>query len=251
MRGLAVALSFLTRVPVPVRVRDVEDLASSIHWFPAAGAMIGAVVAGAYALASVGLGPMASAAIASTLGVMLTGAFHEDGLADTFDALGGGESADRSLEILKDSRLGTFGTASLVASIVIRIGLIAGFDARVAFLALPAAHAVSRAAVVGVMGVSPAVAGEGLGASYLRHVTATRVWLGVLIGAGVGIALLGPVAGIAACAVAAITALAVRRWAVRKIGGVTGDVLGAVQQIAEVGALIAASWLSREAFTPW
>lgn len=245
------AFSFLTRVPVPVRVRDVEDLASSIHWFPVAGAMIGVVIGGAYSLVSIGLGPVASAAIAVSFGIMLTGAFHEDGLADTFDALGGGGTSERSLEIMKDSRLGAFGTAALVSSIVIRVGLVAGFDGRMALFVLPAAHAVSRAAAVGVMGVSPAAASEGLGASYLRHVTSTRVLLGALVGVGAGIALLGPVAGIAACAAAAMTSLVVRRWALRKIGGVTGDVLGAVQQIAEVGVLFAAAWIPGEPFSPW
>lgn len=245
------ALSFLTRVPVPVRVRGVEDLAASIHWFPVAGAVIGAVVAGAYWLALVGLGPAASAAVAVVLGMMLTGAFHEDGLADTFDALGGGGSAERSREILKDSRLGTYGTAALVSSIVVRVGLVAGLDGRVALLALPAAHAVSRAAAVGVMGLSGPAGGEGLGASYLRHVTRTRVRLGVLVGAGVGIALLGPIAGVGACVAAGMATLGVRRWAVRKIGGVTGDVLGAVQQVAEIGALIAAAWIAGETFSPW
>lgn len=245
------ALSFLTRVPVPVRVGDVEDLASSIHWFPVAGAMVGAVIAAVYSLASIGLGAIASAAIAVSLGMALTGAFHEDGLADTFDALGGGGPGDRSMEIMKDPRLGTFGTAALISSIVIRVGLVSGFDARMALYALPAAHAVSRAAAVGVMGISPATGGDGLGASYLRHVTATRVWLGTLVGVGIGIALLGPLGGTAAGAAAALAALAVRRWAVRKIGGVTGDVLGAVQQVAEIGALIAAAWILGETVSPW
>lgn len=245
------ALSFLTRVPVPVRVRGIEDLASSIHWFPVSGALIGAVVAAAYSLALIGLGSVASAGIAVAAGLMLTGAFHEDGLADTFDALGGGGSADRSLEIMKDSRLGTFGTAALVSVIVMRVGLIAGFDGWTALFVIPAAHSVSRAAAVGVMGISPPAGGEGLGASYLRHVSTTRVLLGVLVGVGIGIALLGPEAGIVACAVAAMAALAVRRWALRKIGGVTGDVLGAVQQIAEVGVLIAAASIIGETFSPW
>ena len=245
------ALSFLTRIPVPVRVGGPRELAASVGWFPVAGALVGVLVGAVFALSVGALGPIPAAVLAVSFGLLATGAFHEDGLADTFDALGGGWSREQSLEIMRDSRLGTFGVAALVGSILIRVGLIAGFDGRTALLAIPAAHAVSRAVSVGVMGVSASASPEGLGASYLRHVRRDRVLAAVLVGLALAVVLVGPAVAAVAAATAAIAALVVREWARRQIGGVTGDVLGAVQQFAEIAVLASVVAMAAEGISPW
>lgn len=251
MRGLGVALSFLTRIPMPVRVAGPGELAASVGWFPIAGAVVGLVVGAVFALSVGALGPLAAAALAVSVGMLSTGAFHEDGLADTFDALGGGWTGEQSLEIMKDSRLGTFGVAALVGSILVRVGLVAGFDARTALLAIPAAHVLSRAVSVGVMGISGPASGDGLGASYLRHVRRDRVLAALVVGLALAVVLVGPVVAAVAAVVASVAALVVRAWAHRSIGGVTGDVLGAVQQVAEIGVLASVVASAPEGISPW
>ena len=119
MTGFLAAVQFLTRIPV--RTARAADLAAAVLWFPIVGALVGAAVGGTAA----GLGELVPAAVAATvavlLGVLITGAFHEDGLADTADAFAGGWTVERRLEILRDPRHGSYGVAALCGSIVLRV----------------------------------------------------------------------------------------------------------------------------------
>jgi adenosylcobinamide-GDP ribazoletransferase len=224
VRGLLGAVSFLTRVPVGGGERRPEELAGFVPWFPVVGAGVGLAVAATYAASRMLLPPLPAATLAVVAGIGLTGAFHEDGLGDTADAFAGGWDRDSTVRILKDPRLGTFGVLAVAASLLLRVGAVAALAPGAALAALPAAHALSRAAAVATMAALPAAAETGLGASYAL---------------ALALALLG-LPALGAAAAAAVAAALLGRLAVRRIGGVTGDVLGAVEQLAEMLTLLAA-----------
>ena len=240
MKGFLGAVSFLTRVPAGARVRGPEELAGSVPWFPVVGAGVGLAVAGTYAGARMVLPPLPAAAVAVVAGICLTGAFHEDGLGDTADAFAGGWDRDSTVRILKDPRLGTFGVLAVAASLLLRAAAVAALGPAAALAALPAAHALSRAAAVAVMAAFPAAGETGLGASYVLALSRRRALLGVAAGLAAALVLLGAPALWAAAAAAAAAAL-LGRLATRRLGGVSGDVLGAVQQLGEVLVLLAAA----------
>ncbi len=135
-------------------------------WFPLVGGVIGLAVGGVAAgLAE--LVPMAvAAAVAIIAGVMITGAFHEDGLADTADAFAGGWTREQRLQILGDPLHGSYGVAALCGTIVVRILAVASLGPAAAFAGLVAAHALGRAAAVGAMATFPLATADGLGAGY-------------------------------------------------------------------------------------
>jgi adenosylcobinamide-GDP ribazoletransferase len=180
-----------------------------------------------------------AAAVAVTAGVAITGAFHEDGLGDTADAFLGGHGREDTVRILKDPRLGTFGVLAVSASLLLRVAAVAALPPAAALAALPAAHALSRAAAVGVMAAVAPAAETGLGAAYVRALGGRQALLGVAAGIAVAAALLRAWA-LPAAALAAVAAAALGRLAHRRIGGVSGDVLGAVQQAGEILTLLVA-----------
>jgi adenosylcobinamide-GDP ribazoletransferase len=239
--GLLAALQFLTRVPI--RLRREPSLERTVAWFPLAGALIGAAVGGVAAGLWFVVPPLVAAACAMAVGLLITGAFHEDGLGDVADAFGGGWTVERRLEILKDSRHGTYGVAAMCTSIVVRIvalGSIAG-PLRM-FVAMVVAHTMGRVAAVGMAGTMRLATHSGLGADYGRGTTPGRAAVGVASGVLVtGCCVgwwLGPVAG-ATVVASQGTGLLARR----KIGGISGDVLGAAEQIAECLCLVLLSGL--------
>lgn len=243
MKGPAVALAFLTRIPVPVRVDGPSDLARSVPWFPVVGALVGLVVGGVFPLFSGFLPTLAAAALAVAAGMVVTGALHEDGLADTVDGLAGGRDRSGRLEIMKDSRVGTFGALALVISVLLRVGALAAFQPGTALVVVVLVHVLARGAAAGVMVSVPAATTTGLGADYLA---ATR-WQGA-VGLGVAAAIafgLGGTFAIPLFVAATVPAGLVAWWAGARIGGVTGDVLGACEQAAEIGAFLAASAIMR------
>lgn len=242
LRGLAAAIQFLTRIPI--RLRREPDVAASVPWFPVVGALIGAATGGAAAGLWHVVSPVVAAAVAITFGMLVTGAFHEDGLADVADAFAGGTTVERRLEILKDSRHGTYGVAALCATVVVRIVALGSIPGPLhMFTAMVAAHAVGRGAAVGLMGTAPAVSNRGLGADYGQVTTAARATFGLVIGLGLATAAVGwyaaPLAGVAALSIVAA------RWlSMRKIGGISGDVLGTCEQVAECLSLVVLSGLT-------
>lgn len=240
--GLLAALQFLTRVPI--RLRREPSLERTVAWFPIAGALIGAAVGGTAAGLWHVLPPAVAATVAVVVGLMITGAFHEDGLADVADAFAGGWTIERRLEILKDSRHGSYGVAALCGSIVARIVCLGSLPGPAAmFTAAVAAHAVGRGAAVGLMGVAPLATHDGLGADYGQATTLGRSAVGVVSALAIGALAVGWWVGpLAAALVVAIVAV---RWlAMRKIGGISGDVLGTCEQIVECLSLVVLSGLA-------
>lgn len=242
MTGLLGALQFLTRVPI--RTRHAVEHHRVVPWFPIAGVLIGAVVGGVAAGMSELVPPLVAGAVAVGVGVLVTGAFHEDGLADVADAFGGGWTVERRLEILKDSRHGTYGVAALATSIVVRVACAASIAGPAAlFATFVAAHTLGRGAAVVAMRLAPPATQSGLGVSAAAAMRPFPTTLGLAAGAAVVAALTGwwtlPFL------VAAAVGIAVTVWlAVRKIGGLAGDVLGAVEQVVECLVLIVASGLA-------
>ena len=236
MSGFVDALSLLTRVPVRARGEDVA-LGRAVPWFPVVGAAVGALVAGVYAGLVQLLPPLPAAAVAALAGAAMTGAFHEDGLGDVADAFAGGWTKERRLEILDDPRLGTFGVLAVAGAFVIRTGALASLGAADALALLPAAHALSRAGAIALMRSLPPAAPGSLGATYASAVTPNGAVAALAAAVAIGAALIGGwvVAAVALCAAAAIAMGALAR---AKIGGISGDVLGATQQVAELAVLL-------------
>ena len=235
LEDVPAALALLTRLPVPApRGRGAVGA-----WaYPLAGLAVGALAGGA-GWAALGLGAELAAALALTVQVMVTGALHEDGLADCADGFWGGAEPARRLAIMKDSQVGSFGVLALVLSLIARWSALSALFATGAVLApMIAAAVLSRAAMGGVMAALPNARRGGLAGSVGRPGAATAA-LGAALALGLATLAAGPfaavTAGFAAAVLAALTAVIARS----KIGGVTGDALGAVQQISEVAALAA------------
>lgn len=238
--GVFGAAQFLTRFPM--RLRAAPNLSRSVPWFPIVGAVIGAAVGGLAAGLMELVPPLVAAAVAVLFGVLLTGAFHEDGLADTADAMGGW-TPERRREILKDSRHGSYGVAAMCATIVLRIACVASLGPAAAFASVVAAHTIGRGAAVGVMGAAPPVPEEGLAADSTRSLSPARAGIGVLAALLIGALAVGwwtiPFALAAGTAAIAVSVIARRAF-----GGVSGDILGAVEQVAECAILVVATGLA-------
>ncbi|MBT3808803.1 MAG: adenosylcobinamide-GDP ribazoletransferase [Rhodospirillaceae bacterium] len=254
---LRLAVAFLTRLPVahaaddddPLAVLDETppDLASAMWLFPLVGFAIGG--AGALALGALVWGGV-PAPVAATLaiGVMiwLTGALHEDGLSDIADGFGGGSDRDHKLEIMRDSRLGAYGTVTLAIVVVTKIAAlatIAAHDVGAAAGALIAATVWSRALIAPTMRWLTPARDDGLGAN-AGEPTEGDSWKGLGLAVLLVLLVLVTPAGFGVVTVllaGGLAAFAVGMIALRQIGGYTGDVLGAVVMIAETAALVAAS----------
>ena len=235
---VALALALLTRLPVTVE--DATRGARAAWAWPLAGAVLGGLAAlvGGVALA---LGLPAPVAALISLGalVMAGGGLHEDGLADAADGLWGGWTRERRLEIMRDSRIGSYGVIALVLSLSLRavaLALIFKGGALAGAVALVIAAMLSRAAMAWVMAALPPARADGLAQAQGRPPRGA-VALAAALAVAAAVVLAG-VPGIIAVAVASLAALAVAWQAKAKIGGQTGDILGAAQQVAEIAALL-------------
>ncbi len=239
------ACGFLTRLPVgAIAPVDGGSLADASRAFPLVGLIVG-LAGGLVYLIATGLGvpalPAAVLAVAGQAG--LTGALHEDGLADLADGLAGGGTIERRLEIMRDSRIGAVGAVALILLLAGRVTAIAELASPgLAVAALMAAGAVSRAGIVWLMALVPAARMNGLGAA-AGAPTHDRAWMASAIAAVAALLLLDLGSGIVALALAAAAAAAVGLLARRQLGGVTGDVLGAAQQLSELACLLTAAAL--------
>ena len=243
LRNLRIAIAFLTRLPVSSSLRpetaSAGYLACSTGMFPLVGAGIG--LAGALTfLGAQGLGlhPLACAFIAIGAGVLVTGALHEDGLADVADGLGGGRTRPDRLRIMRDSRIGSFGALAIVFSVGLRAAVVAGLPSpETAAAALVAAAAVSRAPMPALLRWLPAARASGLAAD-AGCPGFSQVAVASILAAVIAFVVLAPVTAVIVLAAAA-GAAAVAAWiGYKALGGHTGDLLGAAQQLAEVAVLV-------------
>jgi adenosylcobinamide-GDP ribazoletransferase len=233
------AVSFLTRLPMPHPDGARPDsFARAQRMFPLVGAFIGAAIGlVCLLLRVVGVPDLAAAALALGGGALLTGALHEDGLADVADGFGGGRDVVAKLDIMRDSRLGTYGALALLVGFVAKVAAVAAIPDSAVVQSLIAAHAVGRG-VLSWMSISlPYARKDGLAANAGRADGAVAVVAAVI---ALAIALLSLrfsdalLAAIAAGVSACVVALLARR----QIGGQTGDVLGCAEQVAETAILV-------------
>ncbi len=249
LRLFGMALQFLTRVPVPSSLAfDAASHRQAVRYFPLVGSLVGAASA-LTALIALRFWPsVVSATLAVAFTVWLTAAFHEDGLADTFDALLGATSREKALAIMKDSRIGTYGAAALCTCLLLRVLLLSELLARdplVASGALVAAHGSGRAIAVVLMGTL-AYAGDATRAksgSWTGEVPRSDVAWACVIGLATlalpALAHLEPVVTFAAEVIVLVLLLWImRNWLQRRLNGYTGDSLGATEQLAEVVVLL-------------
>ena len=238
----AVATALLTRLPMD-RAVPADGAVAAAGWaFPLVGAGIGALAAIAFLVAELlGLGPGPAAFLAVLTGVAVTGALHEDGLADTLDGLMGGHDRDEKLAIMRDSRQGTHGVLALVFSIGLRAAALAAIAEPLhAALALLAAHAFSRGLLPAAMRVLSPARSDGLGATAGTPSRGVAI-VATVIGLVVALGALGPVNGGVGIILAAAAVTFAALLARRQIGGYTGDVLGAFQQTGEIVMLLVAA----------
>jgi adenosylcobinamide-GDP ribazoletransferase len=206
------------------------------------GAGIGALLAVVWRVCAVDLGAFVTAVLVVALSMVLTGALHEDGLADTADALGGATSRERVFQILKDSRIGTYGAAALVISLLLRIALLIRLDSW-APIALIAAHCAARLPPVALLTFLPYVTPETqksspFAASQLHQVLVAATWVLACAATLVALDLLSLRAAFAALGVLALVAVVCGQRFQAHVGGVTGDFLGATEQIGECALLV-------------
>ncbi|KPF94813.1 cobalamin 5'-phosphate synthase [Rhodopseudomonas sp. AAP120] len=238
------AIRFLTILPVPDSARAPEPdwLTRAMTFFPIVGVGIGVISATVLVLGSSLFGPGLAALLAVAASVMVTGALHEDGLADTFDSFGGGWSVERRLEIMKDSRLGTYGGLALGLDVALRATALAQLPLWAALAALVACHAGARA-TPGFVKRRLTYAGniDGMKVAYaeepMRKDETALVLVTVAL-AALPLLLISPVALIAGLGCGAALAALMTAWAKRLLGGYTGDVLGAIEQMFEIGFLL-------------
>ncbi|MBP2300213.1 adenosylcobinamide-GDP ribazoletransferase [Azospirillum picis] len=246
LQDAALALMFLTRLPVPAKGPLANPLsgpladgaaARAMAWFPLVGALVGLAGGAALALAgALALPPLAGALLALAATAWLTGALHEDGAADVADGFGGGRDLARKLEIMRDSRVGSYGVLALVFSVGIRAAALAALPVPAGVAALVAAGALSRCGLATLARALPPARRDGLAAAQGRPATSTTL-LSLALGiAAAAIAL--KAAALPAMLAAMAAVLAVAALARRQIGGHTGDVFGAAQQVAEAAVLL-------------
>ncbi|MEM7489250.1 MAG: adenosylcobinamide-GDP ribazoletransferase [Pseudomonadota bacterium] len=234
---LVSAAMLLTRLPV--RGTPTPEAARAAWAWPLVGAGVGLVAGLAgWAAQALGFQVALAAGLALATSVVLTGALHEDGLADLADGFWGGFERTRRLEIMRDSRIGAYGVIALTLSLLVRWSLlVTALDHGALVAVMVAAGAVSRAPMAVLMRWLPPARADGL-ARGAGTPTRTALWTGLAIAAA---ALLfhGPAAALLTAALIAATAIGLGLLARAKIGGQTGDVLGACQQLCEIAALAA------------
>ena len=248
---LLVAVQFLTRLPVPLfKHYDPQWLHQSSRHFPAVGLLVGLLCAGVFWLGSILFTPLVAAVLSTAFGIKLTGAFHEDGLADSCDGLGGGLNRERTLTIMKDSRLGTYGVLGLVSALLLKISLLASMPLSIAVVALIIGHTVSRLLCISLLALL-SYGGEiehAKAKPMAQQLTPLQGLLssGWLLLAGLLVVLVFPNTvqqiGIGRWLLAIILALIatdyMRRLLRRRLDGYTGDGLGATQQLSEIAVYI-------------
>jgi len=252
--AFALAVQFLTRLPVAaIQSADATELAASVRYYPLVGSLIGGFGAATFWFANLALPGTLAVLLAVAACLLLTGALHEDGLADTFDGLGtqliktgqladrdGAENAHRaaSLAVMRDSRLGTFGAAALILMLAMRVAALASLEPLPLCVALIAGGGLSRLSCIVTMQTSAYVRERGIATPLAQRLTPAGWLVTVVTGLALLAMLFWPLTTMTVlCAVfGAVLGHALMRLAYeRRLRGYTGDTLGAVQQTSEIG----------------
>jgi len=237
-RELQLAFMLLTRLPVGKGGKEEMPLGSAAWAYPLAGLVVGCIGSATLAISAgwIGLPPVIAAILAIAAMTIATGGLHEDGLADTADGLGGGSTKQRKLEIMQDSRIGSYGVMALIIVTSLRISALAGLPLMLACLGLIAIAMAARSFLPLIMRIKISARPTGLGAS------ASDISLrSALVSIAISILALGlllpPMQALLTGTVILLVTIGVSLLAKRQIGGFTGDTLGATVQLAEAAAL--------------
>jgi adenosylcobinamide-GDP ribazoletransferase len=239
LRAALAAVAFLTRLSVGRVELGPEDVARGAVLFPVVGAGIGALVGLVAAGSDARVTPLLAAALAVSLEALLTGALHLDGLADTADGLGA-RTRERALAVMREPAVGAFGATALGLDLLVKTAAVAAIlSGSQPVLALAAAFALGRAAPLALAGAFPYARPDGTGLVLAGRGARGRLVTGIVLGVAIAVAALG-VRGLWLVAGAAV-AVALVALAARRLGGVTGDVLGAATELSTTLALVAAA----------
>jgi len=233
------AISFLTILPAgPANAAAPADVAASFGWFPLVGFAIGLTLCAVDWLLAPLLGHPLRAALIVLILTALTGALHLDGIADTADALGAGRNRERALEVLRDSRIGSFGAIALVFVIGLKVIAIAGTGGTQRYAMLYMAPGLGRWAMVALASSLDYLRPEGAGSAMLSRDRRRNLRVATVI-AVIALAPLVMLHALRACLIAAVVTLALRAFYRRWLGGMTGDLIGAAGELVETAVLIA------------
>jgi adenosylcobinamide-GDP ribazoletransferase len=233
------AVGFLTRLPMPHPEGAMPpNFLRAQRMFPVVGALIGAA-AGLLCLAlrTIGVPDLAAAALALGAGAVLTGALHEDGLADVADGFGGGRDVAAKLEIMRDSRVGTYGALILLVSFAAKLSALAAIPDGYLVQSLIAAHALARGVLPWMAMSLPYARKDGLAANAGRP-DAGIATIAAVLAVAIALLVLPWISALGAALLAGLSGLGMARLAQKQIGGQTGDVLGGAEQIAETAILV-------------
>ena len=245
LRYFLLALQFLTRLPVPRGFRTTEgELGKAAAFFPLIGVVVGTGTAGVFLLANRVLPISASLLVAIAFATFITNGFHEDGLADTFDGLGGGWSKEHALEIMRDSRIGTYGTLALIFLILGKYTFLSALEPSRTWRWLIVAHTAGRWTILPMCRWLPYVRAEGQGKLVAKQIGISAMMFGSLTLLLVVLLVEWRSADII-LAVTIVVTLVSGLYFKRRLEGITGDCLGAVNQIAELSLYLAASIISK------
>lgn len=256
LRDAMVALQLLTRIPMPRDLSPSPDaLGRAAGWFPVVGVVVGALIAAVgTAAVEIGLSPGLAAVIAIGFGVFVTGSFHEDGLADSADAFGAGWDRDQVLAIMRDSRIGSYGTVALALLFASRLAALWSTDPAAWNASLIAAHTVARWSSVHLMmtrdyarrdGEAP-----GVGKPIIEEVPRASFWFASVVTVLVIVNALG-LRGLITVVAALVLSGLWGRYCQRRIGGITGDALGALNVAVEVAVLAGCAMWHPASASPW
>jgi adenosylcobinamide-GDP ribazoletransferase len=235
---LVAAFTLLTRLPVSRFGRGAPDMASAVWAFPIVGLVIGAVGGLAYWLMHhFGLPPLLGASWALAAMMLATGAFHEDGLADTADGFGGGPTLERKLEIMRDSRIGSYGALALMLSLLMRVAAIAALNRPgVVLAALIVASMLARAGIVLILILLQPARQDGMAAA-MGDIPRANANIGLILAVVLPFLLLPFFTALTVLFFSLGACLAFANFAKGQVGGYSGDVLGAAAVIVECVAL--------------
>ena len=229
-----VAQTFMTRLPSPVKLQWSEaELASSTPWFVAVGTVVGIIAAIAWQIGFHIWSQEIAALFAITASVLATGAFHEDGLADSADGIGGAFEIEKKLTIMRDSRIGTYGSVALILTIITKFSAISLLDPGTAAGIIVGAHMLGRWTSVPLIKYNDYVREQGTGKPFASMVTTNNVICSSVAALVLSVMCFGSMTVIVLPVVLTGLWLA-QRYVRRKLGGITGDVLGAVNSLTEL-----------------
>ena len=245
LRHFLLAVHFLTRLPVPGTLTAREgELGRAAAFFPLVGVFVGGGAALVFVLTVRMLALSAGVLLAIAFTTFITNGLHEDGLADTFDGLGGSWTKERALEIMRDSRIGAYGTLALVFLILGKYTILSSMEPRKTWHWLIVAHTASRWTVLPLSSWLPYARSEGQGKLVAKQIGASALLFGSFTFLAVSL-LLPWTAALFAFAVTAVLTLVSGFYFKRRLGGITGDCLGAVNQLTELALYLTSLVLTR------